>query len=160
LGTSTLVAGSGGKSSAVLIVSSLSSATGGMTHNIQATYNTDGNYASSNAGTTQTVSPAATITTVVPTPSPSVFGEVVTITAVINPAPSVKPPTGTVVFTIDGNQSGPINVDGSGKATLQMVFSSLNSHTISAAYTSDNLNNFLSSSSSQVTQQVNAPRRR
>jgi hypothetical protein len=158
LGTNNLLAGSPGSGSAkaTLTVSSLSSATGGMSHNIQASYNTDGNYASSSANTSQTVNPAPTVTTVTVAPSPSAFGQVVTITATVNPSPSNKVPTGSVVFTIDGSQTGAITLNGSGKATATMVFNSLGSHRISAAYTSDNLNNFLSSSSSQVTQQVNA----
>jgi autotransporter-associated beta strand protein len=158
LGTTNLMPGAAnsGTSKATLIVSSLSSATGGMSHDIQASYNTDGNYATSSATTTQTVNPAPTVTTVTPSPSPSVYGQVVTITATINPSPSIAVPTGSVVFTIDNTQTGPVSVDSSGKATTTMVFTTLGAHTISAAYTSNNLNNFLSSSSSQVTQQVNA----
>src|SRR5205823_505656 len=113
-------------------------------------------YATSSASTTQTVNPAPTVTQVTVSPSPSVYGQVVTITAKINPSPSVATPTGSVVFTIDGSQNVRVGVDGTGKATLQWTFNSLGSHTISAAYDSDNQNNFQSSSSSPVTQQVNA----
>ncbi|MBI1914138.1 MAG: Ig-like domain repeat protein [Planctomycetes bacterium] len=156
LGTTNLVAGSSGQSKATLTVSTLSSATGGMIHNILATYNTDGNYATSDASVDQEVDPAPTTTTVTASPSPSVFGQVVTITATVNPAPSIAVPTGSVVFTIDGNQTGSVGLDSTGKAKVTMVFTTLGSHTLSAAYTSNNTNNFLSSSSSQVTQQVNA----
>src|SRR5205823_1322473 len=89
LGTSNL--DSAGKTR--LTVSSLSSAAGGLTHTIEATYNTDGNYASSNATVDQTVNPAPTKTTVTTSPSPSVYGQVVTITATVNPSPSVAVPT-------------------------------------------------------------------
>jgi hypothetical protein len=155
LGTTNLASSGTGKSQATLTVTNLSSATGGMSHNIQASYNTDGNYATSSANTNQTVNPAPTVTTVSALPSPAAYGQVVTLTATVNPAPGTIAPTGSVVFTIDSSMSGPVGLNGSGQAQLTMPFFTLGKHTISAAYTSNNTNNFLSSSSSQITEQVN-----
>src|SRR5262249_16882015 len=116
----------------------------------------DGNYATSSGTVDQKVFPADTKTTVTINPSPSVFNQSVTITATVTDSPSTKTPTGSVVFTLDGNQTNPVGLDNTGKAQITVTFTTLGEHKISAAYTSNDTNKFLSSSSSQVTQQVNA----
>src|SRR5947209_7931604 len=125
-----------------------------MTHDIQANYNSDGNYDTSSASTTQTVNPAPTVTRVTVSPSPSVYGQVVTIMAKIDPSPSVATPTGSVVFFIDGNTaSGPIGVDGSGHASFSTSSLQPGSHTVTAQFTT-NSPNFLSSTSGPYQQLV------
>jgi hypothetical protein len=153
LGTANLSSTLPGSSQARLTVSSLSSASGGKTHTVQASYNTDGNYAPSTAQTAQTVNPAPTVTTVAGSPNPAVFEQPVTFTATVNPAPGVLPPTGSVVFTVDGTAQSAVPVGGAGRATLTLGLTR-GPHTVSAAYTSNNSNSFLSSSSAQITEQV------
>ena len=156
LGTTSLAStGSPGQARAQLSVSSLSSAAGGKSHTIQATYNTNGNYATSSASITQVVNPAPTTTTVVGSSNPAVFQQPVTFTATVSAAPGVLAPTGTVVFKVDGVSQVPVTLNGSGQATLTQGLA-LGPHTIAADYTSSDVNSFLSSSSSTITEQVDA----
>jgi uncharacterized repeat protein (TIGR01451 family) len=85
LGTVSLVTGSGGQSTAMLTVSSLSGFPGGTTHTIVATYNTDGNYATTSATVDQTVIGAATDVSVSKTGPGSVApGDDLTYTIIVN----------------------------------------------------------------------------
>jgi autotransporter-associated beta strand protein len=125
-------------------------------HAIRATYNGDANYAPSNGllMPVQQVNQAPTLTTVSSSGSPSVFGQSVTFTATINPAPSIAVPSGSVVFVIDGTPSAPVMVDAAGQASLTINSLALGNHTIQAQYTSNNPG-FASSTSAAIPQQVN-----
>lgn len=79
-----------------------------------ARYNGDANFSSSISPTiTQTVTLAGSRTTVFINPSPSLYGELVQVAAVIDsqiPGP-VPDRTGTVIFLINGQSTGPIPVN-------------------------------------------------
>ncbi|MGW3269588.1 beta strand repeat-containing protein, partial [Streptomyces sp. NPDC001056] len=121
---------------------------------ITATYNGDGNFASSTGSTTQVINPADTTTTVTSAPNPSVFGEAVTVSARVAPVtPGAGIPTGTVTFTIGGAGGSVVTapLDAGGTATVTTSTLAADPHTITAAYSGDA--NFTPSSGSG-TQQV------
>jgi hypothetical protein len=74
-------------------------------HALTATYGGDGNFKSSTANMSQTVNQGPTSTTVSSSANPSVFGQKVTFTATVCPAPPStapsQPPSGTVAFTAE-----------------------------------------------------------
>jgi hypothetical protein len=109
------------------------------TGTITATYNGDGASAGSVGTAAITVVPAETLTIVTPTPSPSVFGESVQISAVVTTlAPGSGMPTGTVTFIGPGGLNQTVVLQG-GEATLTTT--TLESGTIVATYSgSDNSN--------------------
>ncbi|MFI1329710.1 Ig-like domain-containing protein [Streptomyces sp. NPDC020845] len=117
-------------------------------HAITAIYSGDTNFLPSAGSDTQTVNagPAATTTTLSSSANPSVFGQNVTFTATVttNP-PATGTPTGTVVFTIDGNPTGPVTLV-SGQATFSTSTLAVGTHTVSAAYTSNAPSTFANSS--------------
>ena len=81
--------------------------------------------------------PASTTTTLTVAPSPSVFGQAVTITAAVIPqGTSAVVPAGTVTFQIDGaSQKNPPTLDNTGKATFTTSGLSVGGHTYRAIYT-------------------------
>lgn len=93
------------------------------------------------------ISTKATTTTLLSSPAPSAFGQVVTLTATVTPSA-----TGTVTFTDGANTLGTATLI-SGTATLNA--SSLNSgtHSLTASYSGDS--NFAASASSTLSQVVN-----
>jgi large repetitive protein len=122
-------------------------------HNIQASYDGDGNFGGSSATLTQVVNKAATTTAVTASPNPSVAGQPVTFTAMVSPTtPGGPPPTGTVTFLEGGNPIGSATLGSNGQAALTIATPSVGSHTITASYPGDG--NFNPSSGS-VTQLVN-----
>jgi len=103
-------------------------------HTINAFYNGDGFFKTSNDSTTQTVSQGTTTTTVQADDADSVFGQTVTFTATVSPsAPSQVVPTGTVTFTVDGNPVATINLVG-GVATFQVNSLAVGSHSVQAIF--------------------------
>ena len=77
------------------------------THDVTASYGGDGNYlGSTSSNFSQMVNQAPTQTSVTSTPNPSTWGQSVTFTATVGPAPpSVNPPappTGTITFSVNG----------------------------------------------------------
>src|SRR5207249_715239 len=94
-----------------------------------------------------------TTTTLSISPNPSVFGQTVASTAAVSPLSSGRGPlTGTVQFSIDGTNVGPVFTLSGGIATF--TFSNLlaGTHSITASYSGDN--NFAGSTSSSLTQIV------
>ncbi len=106
-------------------------------------------YVESNGGAYQ----ASTTTVVVSSLNPSVFGQAVTFTATVSAAPNPAVPTGTVVFTVDGNPSPPVALNSSGQATFTSSSLSLGNHTVAATYTSNSAS-FNGSASAPLTQSV------
>ena len=95
-----------------------------------------------------------TTTTISSSSSTSVFGQVVTFTAMVSPIVFLgQAPTGTVTFLLDGSTPlGTSSLDGSGKTMLSVPKLSVGSHTISASYSGDA--NFIASTSAVFTQTV------
>ena len=106
---------------------------------------------------TQTVTPAATSTSLASSVNPSVTGQTVTITATVGvTAPGSGTPTGTVAFddggtTIPGCTAEP--VIGTGIATCATTFVATGAEAITSVYSGDA--NFMGSTSLVLTQTIN-----
>ncbi|HUY35813.1 MAG TPA: Ig-like domain repeat protein [Pirellulales bacterium] len=153
LGTGTLQAGSG-QDQATFATSSL--AVGG--HNITAVYNGDGNFqGSTSAVVVQTVNQAATTTTLVSSPNPSVAGQAVTFTATVTPtSPGAGTPSGQVFFREGDEKLGVRSlqvVNGHDQATLQLTLDAAGVAGVTAAYQGDG--NFVGGASAVLDQTVN-----
>ncbi|HLV99849.1 MAG TPA: Ig-like domain-containing protein, partial [Ktedonobacterales bacterium] len=114
------------------------------THTIIAIYSGDANFTSSFASVVskQTVAKASTGTVVSSSVNPSIPGQTVTFTAMIEvQSPGSGTPTGTVQFQIDGSNVGnPVSVTAaSGVVTASFSTSALavGSHTVTAIYSGD-----------------------
>jgi Bacterial Ig-like domain (group 3) len=108
-------------------------------HTISAAYGGDPNFLASNGNDSATPQAVRTptSTTVSSAPNPSVFGQVVTFTAVVS-AGGAGTPTGTVDFTEGSTDLTPGGVGLiNGAATFAMSFFSVGSHTITANYGGD-----------------------
>ncbi|BDM74734.1 hypothetical protein HEK616_82210 (plasmid) [Streptomyces nigrescens] len=92
--------------------------TAGSPFPVTATYGGDAGFTASSGTGTQTVTPAATLTTLASSPDPSVPGRSVDLTATVAPvAPGAGTPTGTVTFAFgDGTPSVTVPLTG-GTAT-------------------------------------------
>ncbi|MDB5333853.1 MAG: hypothetical protein JWP03_5004 [Phycisphaerales bacterium] len=114
----------------------------------------------SDAGFQLVVAPAATTAasrTTLVSSSPSVAaGNSVTITAVVSPASGMGVvPTGSVVFSQDGNSLGSVNLQPDGTAALITSALPVGTDHITATYGGDS--NYTSSASSALTQTVTPP---
>ncbi|MBQ0984210.1 Ig-like domain repeat protein [Streptomyces sp. F63] len=119
-----------------------------------AAYQGDANYLPSAGSGTHVVTPADTTTTVTSTPDPTVFGQTVTLTAVVAPVPPGSgTPQGTVNFVIDGTTTLVGTLVG-GTATVTTNSLSTGPHTIVATYVGASDPSFNSSSGTD-THQVN-----
>jgi hypothetical protein len=110
-------------------------------HDITGAYAGDTNFvsATSDALSLQ-VSPAATSTAVIASPSPSVFGQPVSFTATVSAvAASAGIPSGTVQFYVDNVLVGtPVSLNGAGVATSGAVSNlTVGPHSIDAWYSGD-----------------------
>jgi hypothetical protein len=123
-------------------------------HVITANYEGDTRFAGATSDLTQEVSAAHTATEVLVSPSPSVVGQSVTITATVTPvAPATGEPGGGVQFTIDGEPGAFVALD---EGTAEISTSSLarGSHQVRATYFSADPN-FVTSTSPVVNHTVN-----
>ena len=126
------------------------------THNILVSYSGDANYLAMDA--TQmyrvVVGQAATTTTVSAGPSPSTYGQPVTISATVAPnAPGSGTPTGALEFYVDGNDLGAGQPNGGGTYTFTTSALAIGNHSITASYQGDT--NFAASTSqSPASQEV------
>ena len=110
------------------------------THTITASYSGDSNFVASSGSLTQTVILRTPSTTTVSSSlSSSVIGQTVAFTATVAGLdPSAGPPTGTVLFAIDGNITAPVNLTTTGGvSTAAYSTDSLSAgpHVVAAAYT-------------------------
>jgi hypothetical protein len=134
-------------------------------HTLVASYNGDANFKTSSGSLSQTVNQAPTATSVTSSANPSVFGQPVSFTATVCPAPpSTQPtqaPSGTVAFTADGattafdtkNISAASAPPGCASTTSILIGSfSVATHSISVTYQSDP--NFLTSTGTLTGGQV------
>ena len=126
-------------------------------HSITAVYSGDGNFQGSTSTILdQTVNQAATGTTLVLSPNPSVAGQAVTFTATVTPtAPGAGTPTGTVFFEEGDARIGSAAlqvVAGQDQATAQLTLDAAGVAAISAVYQGDG--DFSGSRSAAVDQTV------
>jgi hypothetical protein len=88
--------------------------------------------------------------------NPSAYGQAVVFTATVSAAPGYTgTPGGSVTFVIDGTpQASPVNLDGSGKASITISAFGSGAHTVGAVYNGDPA--FAQSTATPLTQTVNA----
>ena len=124
-------------------------------NSITAAYNGDSSFnASTSSPLTQTVNKDATTTTVISSQNPSIRGQSVTFTAtVVANAPGTAVPTGTVTFKDGTRTLGSSTLNASGQGTFSISSLKKGSHSITAVYGGSG--NFLTSTSSVLTQTVN-----
>jgi hypothetical protein len=109
-------------------------------HTVTALYSGDADFTPSTGTHTQTVAQAATTTAVTSSPDASAFGDTVTLTAVVTPAPpGAGTPTGTVTFTLNGSGGGTLTgtLDANGVATASISTLDFGTHAITALYSGD-----------------------
>ncbi len=125
-------------------------------HTLAVSYGGDAGFRTGTDSLTQHVTKAGTTTSLVATPSPSSEDQPVTITAsVAAQAPGSGAPTGTVVFTSDGDVIGaaPLTRRGSGsQASLEVSTLTPGAHTLAASYAGDD--DFLGSQSADLSHTV------
>ncbi|WP_181764591.1 Ig-like domain-containing protein [Streptomyces albidus (ex Kaewkla and Franco 2022)] len=108
------------------------------THNVTASYGGDAGFAGSTGSDAHTVDRAATSTSVVSSPDPSVFGQDVTFTAtVVAVPPGAGIPTGDVVFTVEGTGTFTVQLAGDGTAALTLDTLPAGGLTVTGAYQGD-----------------------
>jgi hypothetical protein len=117
-------------------------------HSIVASYSGDNNFTTSaSSAVSQIVNKAASVTTLTANPNPSVFGQLVVLTATVAASGAgAGIPSGSVTF-VDGTATiGTAALDKTGKAMFTVSSLSVGSHNIGASYGGDG--NFNSSSAS------------
>jgi fibronectin-binding autotransporter adhesin len=110
------------------------------THTITATFHASDGHQDSSDSVKVRVDAAPTGTTVSASSATTQVGDPVTFTATISTDSSAIVPTGSVKFTIDGNQPQAVPVDPTGSATFSTDSLSIGSHTISASFASSSPN--------------------
>jgi len=125
------------------------------THTITVSYSGDANFNGSTSSTlSQTVLPASTTTSLTTSANPTMFAQPVTFGATVAPiAPGAGTPIGNIVFSDGAIQLGTVALNG-GIATFTTSTLSVGFHAITASYTGNP--NFLTSTSSSISQQINA----
>ena len=106
------------------------------THTVDADYSGDGSYAASAGSLSggQIVNTATTSVAVASNHNPSTFGQAVTFTATMSPAPA----GGTVQFKVDGSSLGtPVVVSGGAATSDALASLPVGTHTVEADYSGD-----------------------
>ena len=121
-------------------------------HMIKATYAGDATFNSSTGMVMQVVNPYTTTTTLLSaSPNPSVYGQVVSVNAIVTTSGSTTP-TGTVSFCNGASSLGTAILNSNGTATLITAKLPVGSDSLTATYQGDALNG--TSTSSVVTETV------
>ena len=122
------------RGSATCTVASLSVGT----HAITAAYSADASFDASSSTWSQVVERGASSTTVGSAPDPSVFGQAVTLSAIVAASGAASAtPTGTVSFTADGTVLCAAAVGSGVAATCTAASLPVGSHAIGATYSGD-----------------------
>lgn len=123
-------------------------------HTITASYEGDSFYGTGvSIALSQSVNQASSTTTIASNTNPSEYGNTIVFTASVTTGLSTQP-TGTVTFYDGATQIGSGTLNSSGTTTFSTNLLSVGSHAITANYNGDV--NFTSSTSSSLTQAVNA----
>jgi parallel beta-helix repeat protein len=127
-----------GQDEAVLTISTLSAGN----HTVEAEYNGDATFASSTPKSPlgQAVQLQATTITLGSSVDPSTVGQQVVFTATVDPPGAMGSPTGSVIFTIDGETEPPApvhDVNGRSEATFSTAALAAGMHTVTATYDGD-----------------------
>jgi pimeloyl-ACP methyl ester carboxylesterase len=124
-------------------------------HHLTASYGGDGSFlGNTSAVVMETVSKAATTTTLTASPNPIVKGQPVTLNATVTAkAPGSGTPTGTVTFRDGAIVLGTATLSAGAEATLTTAALSAGSHALKASYGGDG--NFNASPPAVVTEIVN-----
>jgi MYXO-CTERM domain-containing protein len=128
----------------------MTSALGGGTHSITATYAGDSNYGTANASVMQVVNTAASTTAIDATMS-STYGQSITFTATVT-STVAGTPTGTVTFAAGATTIGTGTVGSDGKATFTTATLPVGTQAVTAAYGGDA--NYAASTSSALQRDV------
>ncbi|MET3960627.1 hypothetical protein ABIE44_000561 [Marmoricola sp. OAE513] len=125
-------------------------------HVITANYVGDDNFSGQTDSLNQAINPALTTTSLSASPSPSVFGQAVTLHAEVTPnAPATGNPEGFIAFYVDGAAAPAAFVATSGgEADFTTSSLAVGAHTFKAVYSSTDLN-FFTSASAVVNHDVN-----
>src|SRR5439155_1197873 len=144
LGTATLTNGS-----ASLVTSTLTTGN----HSLTTVYSGSANFNASTSPAVNQVVNSQTTTSLTAPPNPSVFGQAVTLTAVVSPvAPGTGVPTGTVTFRDGATVLATVTL-ANGSASFAASTLAAGSHSLTAVYSGSP--NFNASTSPAVTQVVN-----
>src|SRR5206468_3864046 len=144
LGTATLTNGS-----ASLVTSTLTTGN----HSLTTVYSGSANFNASTSPAVNQVVNSQTTTSLTAPPNPSVFGQAVTLTAVVSPvAPGTGVPTGTVTFRDGATVLATVTL-ANGSASFVTSTLAVGSHSLTAAYSGGG--NFLASTSATVIHTVN-----
>jgi hypothetical protein len=111
-------------------------------HRVVVAYGGDARYAPSDSGIALSVVGVPTATRLTADPNPSAAGQAVTLTAAVGVPddPAGPAPTGTVTFTVDGEDRPPVPVaTAGGRAVATLVVAGLGpgAHTVRASYGGD-----------------------
>jgi hypothetical protein len=90
----------------------------------------------------------STFTTLTTSPSSTIFGQPVTLTATVSPTPGTGVPTGTVTFFDGGTPLGTVALNSAGQATFTTTSLAPGAHGLSAFYNGDA--NFVASAGAAI----------
>ena len=140
---------------ASISTSTLTATVGVSSHSISAVYGGDLNYQTSSRTQSQFVGKANPGGTFVSSVNPSTYGQNVTFTVTVTTPAGVGAPTGTVTFTVDGNQAAAqtVSLNASGQASFSINSLNAFGHNISANYGGDS--NFQNKFFQSISQNVN-----
>ncbi len=106
------------------------------THAVQAVYSGDGSYLGATTSLTQQVDRAKTSIALVNTPSTSVLGQAVRLTATVT-SPSLAVPEGAVSFLEGASVHATGTLDGAGAATASLSSLAVGTHSLVASFAGD-----------------------